>query len=286
MAAREPARVVEVAKLLGDPLSLAEYQFRTAHELCGSCRGYHALWPYRRLADPAVGGVEPDVFAIEPALRQAIPAGGRILIAGCADAGMLDVVVRATRAVTPVIHVIDRCATPLAVCRRFAEQRGFAVTTHHMDPSEADVPGRYDVVFAHCVLPFIPEERRSRFLRRLANCLTPNGTAVMCERQRISAGARMPPDVYAAQLIAALHARQIALPESEPAFQSRVEQDYSKRGERRGVSLDAVGFRRALADGGFEITGFSEVERTSLVSAYERTERFTVFVAAARVSPN
>jgi hypothetical protein len=53
-------------------LSLAQYQFQTAQNLCGTCRDYHALWPYRRLAGMDIG-IEASAQRVAAALRASQP---------------------------------------------------------------------------------------------------------------------------------------------------------------------------------------------------------------------
>jgi hypothetical protein len=121
-----------MAGLFGDPLRLAGYQFRLAQDLCAECRDYHALWPYRRLSG-MVFGVETGASIVEALFRDVTPPNGRVLIVGSADAGPTDLVVRATKGLAPSIDVVDRCATPLAVCRRYAEMHGLSISTRRLD---------------------------------------------------------------------------------------------------------------------------------------------------------
>ena len=133
-------------ELFGDPGSFAAYQFRLAQELCAECRDYHAIWPYRRLSR-TVSGIEATADIVGALLRESTQPNGRILIAGAADAGVLALTVQATENLTPFIDVADRCPTPLAVCRRFAETHGFSITTLHLDLGSFAPAQHYDVVF-------------------------------------------------------------------------------------------------------------------------------------------
>jgi hypothetical protein len=105
-------------------LSLAQYQFQTAQNLCGTCRDYHALWPYRRLAGMDIG-IEASAQRVAAALPRRC-RGGRILIAGAADNTLFQFAREAVRGLDPEIWVAGRCATPLAVqsCTAFRWRPG------------------------------------------------------------------------------------------------------------------------------------------------------------------
>ena len=97
---------------------LAGEAWEVAGRLCGTCRNLHVLWPYQRLA----GSPGRDVAVVEPVLRRLLSASGRkVLIAGCADSGLLALVARTANPAT-AITVVDRCETPLELCRRFARR--------------------------------------------------------------------------------------------------------------------------------------------------------------------
>lgn len=147
-----------------DLRQLAGEAWEVAGRLCGACRNLHVLWPYQRLA----GSPGRDVAVVEPALRRLLSASGRkVLIAGCADSGLLALVARTANPAT-AITVVDRCETPLELCRRFARRWDFTVDTDHLDLTELSATSSFDVVFAHELLQHIPADRRVDTLGRKA----------------------------------------------------------------------------------------------------------------------
>lgn len=203
--------------LLGNPEGLAEYQFRHALDHCGDCRDYHAVWAYRRLSR-TVSGIEPTASLVGRLLREVVPPGGTILIAGAADAGLLALAANATQGLAPTIHVADRCPTPLAVCRRYAETRGLSIVTHELDFNRATPPARYDAVMADCVLQFVPRESHTDVLRRLRETMAPRSVLVLAERLRSIDS----PDRDRDRAAAALAEDGVPLPEDRSSFEQRL----------------------------------------------------------------
>jgi hypothetical protein len=206
--------------LFGDPLEFADYQFRLAEELCGDCREYHALWPYRRLGH-AVVGIEASYELLRMLLRASMPPNGTILIAGCADAGLLALTVRALEGIPCAIAVADHCLTPLTVCRRYADQHGLSITTHEVDLTLEKLPARYDVILGHGSLRLLPASARAAYLAGVGKMLVPGGTLLQAEPFRIS----LPESPFANDakaMLAVLRAQGIALPQDEAAFEARI----------------------------------------------------------------
>src|SRR5262249_10306073 len=112
---------------------LAADSFELANRLCDTCTNYHALWPYLRLVR-GTNGAEHEAPLRESILAERIASGyRRILIAGAADSGVLALVVRAARGWDVSVTVLDRCATPLELCRRFADRWSLSVAAIRAD---------------------------------------------------------------------------------------------------------------------------------------------------------
>src|SRR5690606_2627697 len=78
----------------------------------------------------------------------------RILISGAADFAMLEVT-RATftdSASRPRFTVVDRCETPLALCRWYAEREGFAIDTVLADMLAFEDAEGFDAIVTHSFL--------------------------------------------------------------------------------------------------------------------------------------
>ena len=254
-------------ELLGEPGSFAPYQFRLAQDLCADCRDYHAVWPYRRLSR-TVSGIEATADIVEALLREATRPEGRILIAGAADAGMLALTVQSTRGLAPFIDVTDRCPTPLAVCRRYAETHGLSVAALQLDFSNSALTHRYDVVFGDCILQFVPQQFHVDVLRRLARAMTKQSTLVLVERLRGSGGSESSSGDRAGETLRALAARGIELPEDEPAFLARLKRMLNAQKTRIADYAAPRDLSSCLAEAGFHLMdgGDANRHRTAFLS--------------------
>jgi SAM-dependent methyltransferase len=163
---------------------LASLAYRLSEQYCGACRDYHVIWPYLR----AVGanGVGPEFCwprqpEIAAAAAMAAASGRdrvRWLATGSADAGVLALIDAAMERLPGVpfeATVVDRCRTPLGVCRAHADARGIAVDCIHGDLLQFRRDGGFDVVVMHHVLNFFSEADRPVFLANAARWLAPGG---------------------------------------------------------------------------------------------------------------
>nr|UXE45465.1 hypothetical protein Hi04_10k_c4983_00010 [uncultured bacterium] len=237
-----------------DLVDLAERGFHAAAEHCTGCYHYHALWGYERLARIKSNGFETERDLLLPLLISALPEHGRVLIAGAADAGLLAFVTQATWGRAGAITVADRCPAPLAVCHRYAAAKGLEVETEVRDLTLAALASTHDLAFAHNVLMLEPLDRHSVFLANIRRSLAPAGRLILVNRVRSGrSSSQLPPEHYATRIIEALRAREIALPEAEADFRTRLE-TYA---ERQHVWSDAVvdlpHVETAFASAGFRI---------------------------------
>jgi 2-polyprenyl-3-methyl-5-hydroxy-6-metoxy-1,4-benzoquinol methylase len=249
-----------VTELLGNPAGLAQHQFELAQQLCGPCRDYHAVWPYRRLAR-ITSQLEGDVHTLAPILSEATPKKGRILIAGAADAGLLAFTVDATRADGPSVTVADRCETPLSVCRRYAKPAGLDIETRAIDLSSEILPERYHVIFMHGFMRFVPEEERSRFFRSLGRMLERDGQIIAAEMLPRPTGNETRNKDHVQNLISAIKANGVVLPEDEAAFRNRLSNEMQAWGARQSGAVTAASVPHALEEAGFVIRKRQEFER-------------------------
>jgi len=248
-----------------DLADLAAYQFRTAQETCVACDNYHALWGYERLAGIKGNSFETERDLLEPLLRGNLPSGGRILIAGAADAGLLALTAQATRGAAPRIIVADRCATPLAVCRRYGESHALNVATAHADLTAEPLASRYDLAFAHNVLMLQPMAQHVAFLSNIRRSLEKNGAFVLVNRVRASTPKPIPPTHYAARILEALAARGIPLPEAESEFRKRLETYAEKQHVWSDAIIDLDHVESSLREAGFHIGERIEHQRRRTV---------------------
>jgi SAM-dependent methyltransferase len=217
------------------------------------------MYPYRRLA---LGAGQTGRAIIEHALAERVIAGARrVLIAGAADTGLLASVARATAGHDIEIEVVDRCATPIELCRRFAERWSLPAAARVVDLAELDARG-FDLVYANSVLPFIPVERHTDVLARMRRALRRGGHLLLV----FNTGRRIASDTsrdyrsgYADGAIAELDRQNIPLPDGREVFQQRMA-DYMREMEAREGTFD----NPRVVDAMVEATGFTIVRREDL----------------------
>ncbi len=163
-------------------LAAAPRAFELAHELCVDCQRYHALRPYLRLSGEQ-RGVDTDWDVMEPLLAAEIAGGRRrVLIVGSGDTGITNLVLSAARGTPVAVTVIDRCATPLVLIHEMAARHGLRVRTLQKDLRQIGMPGAFDLVVGHHVIPFLPPAGRLALLEGAREALAPNGRLVMATR--------------------------------------------------------------------------------------------------------
>ena len=150
------------------------------HLHCGSdCAGYHRGWMLLQHLGLISGLSSERGFIVEAirGLARQRPLRA-VLIAGCADFGLLSVLHEALGDATQQVRVIvrDRCETPLALCRSYAQAMGFEIHTERQDLVSAPANGAHDLVLMHSLLSFCAPAERGDLLARLASQLGKAGT--------------------------------------------------------------------------------------------------------------
>ena len=276
-----PASPIAQREFREDLLDLASYEFRTAQTQCGDCADYHALFGYGRLAG-LHDGINRDEETLAPLLGSRLDSGAKLLIACAADAGLLALAARATIAKSPAISVADRCATPLAVCRRFAETENLRLRTIQSDFSKAALGESFDVALAHNVLLFVPESLQVNFLRNVGRSLSDAGVLILVSRGALPQQSGKVPTLYRTHgnILAALSERGIALPEEELLFRQRLERlDEGRRRALAPMQLHREKIEATLDAAGFNIVERIRHERRRLEGSSEIVPTF-IFIAA------
>lgn len=173
---------------VGEPLEeSAPLARRFAAESCAApsrdgegCGWIHGLWQYLRLAGLASSPAQHREFYAEA--LQATGPRPRVMIAGAADYGMLAQVLAAQPGAR--VTVVDRCETPLALNRWYAERLGAPILTHRIALSELTDEGSFDVVCSHSLLSEIEPAGRVAVLARWAGSLRRGGRALLVNRLR------------------------------------------------------------------------------------------------------
>jgi hypothetical protein len=234
---------------------LARLGYDAAMVHCGACRDYHLISTYLRAA--GVGGIGPE-FAwdsqLDALLR--VTAGRdtvRWLLAGSADAGLPGLIggVAAARPGTEHrITVVDRCETPLVLCRAHAEAEGTEIETVLGDLRDFRRDGAFDIVLMHYTTIFFADEEIPGFLRHAGSWLAPGGALVAgFLHDRPSADPPRGPGAAmrswrAAVIRAEAEAGRLDLPEDVDTFIGRLPQTSIKR-TRRLSAADATAVLRA-----------------------------------------
>jgi SAM-dependent methyltransferase len=280
------ARTGEV-RFSEDLPQLAVEAFEAADRFCDSCKNFHVLWPYHRLAKASGGDVGAPL--IHTVLSQLLSQRGRrILIAGCADSGLLAVVARAANSDTD-ITVLDRCETPLELCRRFAHRWSLPIQVLHQDLRELTAPPSFDVVFAHMVLQFIPADRCLDVLARMRRSLRPGGRLVLAFRASPRIEEKFVPEYarrYALDLIDQLEAGNIALPEPREDFRRRLEAYFEERRAREGTHTSRAEVEQLIKAAGLAIDQLMPIDADMSQPFHQfcATIRLQRFVAVASAS--
>jgi ubiquinone/menaquinone biosynthesis C-methylase UbiE len=217
---------------MGEDLSFSEDLPRAAQDafylagrLCVSCRNIHAVRPYIRLSRGPTG-MENETSGIGPAMADLLGTGRhRVLIAGALDTGILACVARAAEGHQADIVVLDICATPLELCRKYAERWSLHIETVCQDLAQFERERDFDIVLVDGTLPYIPEHSRVGTLRRIARALHQDGRLVLLFKTRIRTNDGLEAqnaDGATQAVISELHRLGIALPEPDEAFAVRL----------------------------------------------------------------
>jgi SAM-dependent methyltransferase len=247
-----------------DLAQLAAAQYRLADQYCDICRNYHAVYPYLRLAR-TIDRSEPPAAGPEfAALTELFGAGWRrVLIAGAADTGLLALTARAAAESNLDVFVLDRCRTPLELCRQFAQRWSLTATILHQDLTTLDIAAGFDVVFASVVLRFIAAERHADVLARLCRALRPHGRLVHVVHVSPSItgeAAGEDRDGYSKRTVAELMRGNIPLPDSSEHFVRRLN-EYVREFESREGALGSVEQILALhCQAGFEVASCTSLD--------------------------
>ena len=250
-----------IADLDEDLGALAPEAYELSDRLCGDCRNFHCLWPYLRLAGASGGDVGEPLIVSK--LRQLLSKGNsNTLIAGCADTGLLAVVARAANRTTR-ISLLERCQTPLELCRRFARRWSLSIETIHCDLREFTAQSCYDVVFAHALLQFIPAESRIDVVSRIQRSLRPNGKLLIAFRTSSPIKGALLSEYrngYRRDIVQQLRALNVKLPEPHGEFYRRLDRYSEERQKREGAHQSREEVEVLLRAGGFEIESIDPIE--------------------------
>jgi SAM-dependent methyltransferase len=259
----DSVRMTSSVDLSEDLAALAQYGFRVAQTSCTSCHEYHALWGFERLSRVKRNSFHTESDLLIPLLRNHLPVCGNLLIAGVADAGLLAFVTQTTRDLKPRITVADRCATPLAVCRRYADTHNLPIDTVLVDLTKTPSRSNYHLVFGHNILMLQPANLHAGFFGNIRDSLAPGGIFLLVHRVRPpnAKASHLPPKHYASSILDALANNGVTIPESEVAFRRRLEAYAEFQHDWSDAVIDRSHVEDALAAAGLEIVERIDHER-------------------------
>lgn len=161
--------------------------WRQARRTCTpGCFGYHATWPLvRTLGLKASPRWHADHY--RTALATLRPADGqplRVLVAGAADHVAVATLAAVADSHPLVLHVVDRCPTPLAAIDAWAAHHHVTATTQLGRIEDLDASSEpYDAVACDGLLSLLADpEARSHVLGRVAAALAPTGLLIYTTR--------------------------------------------------------------------------------------------------------
>lgn len=160
------------------PLALA-----LAPDLCrSSCRSYHAVWGFLRLFGLSAAALSDEDY-IRPRAAAAFSEGARrVLISGAADGALLWLVAKAASDAGVLgqirVSVLDLCETPLRINEHAASRLGLTIETLCMNVLELDTQP-FDMILAHNVIAFVPDEMRDMLAGVWFRHLAPGGTLLV-----------------------------------------------------------------------------------------------------------
>lgn len=159
-------------------------------ESCASCGDFHLRSILRRMSvapNEKIGDMDEFQAMIKLALsrlKASMPCV-RVAIVGSTDTGILAALMTATQELggealvsSLNITLMDKCSTPLEICKTYAEKAQFNLDVVQGDFRNFSGSNRFDLVLMHGVLPFFPFERRLAYMSHIATWLSVSGILI------------------------------------------------------------------------------------------------------------
>jgi SAM-dependent methyltransferase len=154
------------------------------------CAWYHGFWQYLRLLGLAKTSGGHIDFLVDSLAIAAREGSARVLVSGTGDYSMPAHVlaVYETERAPVELHVLDRCATPVALTRWYADRANASITGHVADILDFEDPLPYDVIMTNSFLGYFDLDSRSRLFARWHALLRPGGMLLLTNRIRPGKG--------------------------------------------------------------------------------------------------
>lgn len=161
-------------------------------EHCECPDHWHTLWAGLK-ATGALRSLHDQGGFLSTLLAPHRKARGRVMIAGAADTGSLEVLHTAldlaSEGAQTRYEVIDRCEAPLRRVRERAHELGLDLRTQHQVLETVRASEPWDMVFIHYTLGFMSKPARRQFLRHLRQDIASTGVVVCAVREHAAPGA-------------------------------------------------------------------------------------------------
>lgn len=242
---------------------------RLAHTVsaqeCGACRNYHVRWPYLRSIGASGSGPEHCWALSRETIKEGLAgrSESRWLIAGAADAGV-PALVRSCCLDLPdqkhTVTLVDRCETPLALSRAYADAVGAKIEIVNDDLMAFSRDGAFDVVVFHYTFLFFDEEDRIALLRRTRQWLAPGGKIFVFanydgEQVDRKAASEVKRQWRRSVVLRAVEDGELVLPEDIETFLWRIENSQDPaRADYKKKRWNLADVRDVIHRGGFTIT--------------------------------
>jgi hypothetical protein len=257
---------------LAEPLEAnAATAWRLARDVCAAagaepgCAWYHGVYPTLRLLGLAATPERHARFYADALDRCALAGFERALVSGAADTAMLAQLLAAYAARTgarPRVQVLDRCATPLRLCRDYAARLDAELETRQLDlcdPRALEPPARpFDLICTHSLLTMQSPEQRPDVIAAWRAQLRPGGKVASCVRIEAEATRPRESGAFRERVLARASAWRGRLP-ADPAEIAERAQVFAERAPSWPVaSQDELA--QLLLEGGFAIEQLDVVD--------------------------
>lgn len=162
---------------------LADIQLEKSKEFCdNSCRSYHSSWAILR-TNNLVGGIDSDSLNFIKIINSisTLDKNSNILIAGSADSGILNMVL-SSNAKNSNIFCIDKCFTPLSVCKEVFDFENINYIKGDLLNYDFDL--KFDLIISHSLISFFNDQDRKKLLNKFSNLLSKEGNLLLSVREK------------------------------------------------------------------------------------------------------
>ena len=256
-----------------DPLSCGEDLILNANRvaelapiLCLGCRDYHVRRAVQRAAGVklSIAHDRPAIIRLISSFLATFPPEEKttinIVIPGSADTGILSTCAHAAALLGPAVlnrcrfTVIDRCPTPLTLCREFARRYGISVETRLGDLNSPSFSFDADLVVVHSLLRFIAPDSQVELMKMFGSWLSRSGRIIFSNAIRSGDNSETRVETRKHEFINRLvdqmvECKTLNIRESRPDLQLRLrrsmEAGFARPGEIRTSDEAVVLFEKA-----------------------------------------